>query len=280
MRSSGLSLIRCSFAIFVMGFIVMLVNFFFNEKLIPETERKAMILFEKVKDPKYKDTMYTMLQYRSADNLRDWLFQSFSADGIQKDVILKKYVYGPDKMKLLSWDLRAKKARYDKKTGWHFYDATRTPYHHTLKLPGNPVHYKELVISSKEIPEYPADILNAVKPPEELSSAVIMQMLHENTSMVPALRGMYQTVLYYRLAFPTVCFFCVFLGLPLAAKNERSGIFLAILTAVGIIVAYQVMTELFLILGKQGIVPPIVGGLFPTAVFVLYGWFFIVRKSG
>ena len=281
MRSSGLSLIRCGFAMYVMGFAVMLVNYYFNEALIPETERRAKILLEKAKDPKYQDNMYTMLQYRSADKLRDWLFQNFSRDGVQKDVILKKYIYGPDKVKLLAWDLRAAQARYDKATRtWYFYDVVRTPYHHALKLPGLPVRYKELAIASGEIPEYPEDILNAVKPPEELSSAVIFQMLRENTAMVPALRGMYETVLYYRLAFPTVCFLCVFLGLPLAAKNERGGIFFSILTAVGLIVVYQLLTEIFLVLGKQGFVPPFVGGLLPTVVFILYGWFFIVRKSG
>ena len=281
MRSSGLSLIRCGFSMYLVGFLVMLVNYYFNEQLIPHTERQAKILLEKAKDPKYQDNMYTMLQYRSADKLRDWLFQNFNSHGDQKDVILKKYVYGPDKVKLLSWDLRAERARYDKKSrSWYFFDAVQTPYHHALKLPGLPVHHKELVISAREIPEYPEDILNAVKPPEELSSAVIFQMLKENTSMVPALRGMYQTVLFYRLAFPTVCFLCVFLGLPLAAKNERGGIFLSILTAVGIIVLYQLLTEIFLVLGKQGIVPPYIGGLFPTVVFILYGWFFIVRKSG
>lgn len=98
--------------------------------------------------------------------------------------------------------------------------------------------------------------------------------------MVPTLRGMYKTVLYYRLAFPTVCFLCVFLGLPLAAKNERAGVFLSIITAVGVIVVYQLLTEIFLVLGKQGFVPPIIGGLTPTIVFMLYGWFFVIRKSG
>ena len=40
------------------------------------------------------------------------------------------------------------------------------------------------------------------------------------------------------------------------------------------------MTEIFLVLGKQGIVPPIVGGLTPTVAFLLYGWFFVIRKAG
>ena len=139
---------------------------------------------------------------------------------------------------------------------------------------------KELVIPSSEIPEYPEDIVNAVKPPEELPTWVIYNMLRDNASMVPTLRNMYETILYYRMAFSTVCFLCVFLGLPLAAKNERAGIFMSIITAGGVIVAYQVATEIFLVLGKQGFVPPIVGGLAPTVAFILYSWFFVIRKAG
>ena len=109
---------------------------------------------------------------------------------------------------------------------------------------------------------------------------MIYNILKENTSMVPSLRNVYKTLLYYRLAFPMVCFLCVFLGLPLAAKNERGGIFLSIITAVAVIVVYQLFTEVFLVLGKKGFVPPIVGGLAPTVAFLLYGWFFVIRKAG
>ena len=279
MRSSGLSLIRCGLAIFFVGFVVMLINFWFNELLVPQTEQTAVLIREKLSNPKYEETMYRMLQYRSADKLRDWLFQNFDQNGVQHNVILKKYYFSAENDKNLEWDLRAAQAKFDPKTGWHFYHAVRTMYHRTLHLPGNPEKIPELVIPTKEMPEQPEDIVNAVKPPEELPSWIIYNLLHDNASMVPSLRGMYETILYYRLAFPTVCFLCVFLGLPLAAKNERAGIFLSIITAVGVIVVYQLLTEIFLVLGKQGFVPPIVGGLTPTIVFLFYGWFFVVRKA-
>ena len=280
MRSSGLSLIRCGLAIFFVGFVVMLVNFWFNELLVPQTEQEAVLIREKLSNPKYEETMYRMLQYRSADKLRDWLFQNFDQNGVQHNVILKKYYFAAENDKVLEWDLRAAQAKFDPKTGWHFYHAVRTMYHRTLHLPGNPEKIPELVIPTREMPEQPEDIVNAVKPPEELPSWIIYNLLHDNASMVPTLRGMYETILYYRLAFPTVCFLCVFLGLPLAAKNERAGIFLSIITAVGVIVVYQLLTEIFLVLGKQGFVPPIVGGLTPTIIFLFYGWFFVVRKAG
>ena len=39
------------------------------------------------------------------------------------------------------------------------------------------------------------------------------------------------------------------------------------------------MTEIFLVLGKQGYIPPIIGGLGPTLAFLAYSYFGVIRKS-
>ena len=51
------------------------------------------------------------------------------------------------------------------------------------------------------------------------------------------------------------------------------------MTAVGAIVVFQMMTEIFLVLGKQGYVPPFIGGVGPTLAFLFYSYFFVIRKS-
>lgn len=282
MRASGISLLRCAFSIAAVAFGISLVNFWFNEQIVPETQREAQILIRKVSNPDYEYWMYNMLQYRSADRKRDWLFQEFDAEGTQKNIILKLYVDG-DGMnrgrKILNLDIRAQEARFVEGKGWEFKNVTRTPYSEYF-LPGKPERFEVLTISESEIPEKPEAIINAVKQPEALSTWTIYDILKTNPTMVPSLRNIYATLFYYRLAFPWVCFLCVFLALPLAAKNERSGIFTAITSAVGVIVVYQVVTEVFMVLGKQGLVPPIVGGFFPTLMFALYAWFFLVRRAG
>ena len=280
MRASGLSLIRCGFPMYVVGFIVMLVNFWFNEQVIPYTNQEANFMQKVAKDPHYEKRMYNMLQFRSVDKCRDWLFQNFNGKGTHTDVVLKKYAFNDDGTKDLVYDIRAAESNYDPEKGWIFRDAVKTPYNSLLHLAGQPEKYPTLVIPASEIPEKPQDIINAVRPPDELPAITIYRLLRESSAMVPALKGMYETLLYYRIAFPTVCFLCVFLALPLAAKNERSGVFLSIITAVAAVVVYQVLTEVFLLLGKTGIVPPLVGGLTPTIVFLLYGYIAILRKAG
>lgn len=282
MRASGISLFRSAFPIYMVAFAVTLVNFWFNEKVVPDCERESTILIETVQNPDYEKWMHSMLQYRSSDKKRDWLFQEFDAEGVQKNIILKIYVDGTGESEgrqVLSQDIRAEEARFIEGKGWEFKGVLRTPYSQ-FYLPGQPEELEKLTISRDEIPETPDNIINSIKPPEELPTWIIYDILQSSKNMAPTLRNIYTTIFYYRLAFPWVCFLCVFLALPLAAKNERSGIFTAITAAVGIIVLYQVMTEVFMLLGKQGVLPPIVGGLAPTVAFALYGWFFLIRKAG
>jgi len=277
MRASGLSLLRCGGSIYVAALCVTFVNFWFNEQLVPTCDMNAKILIKSLGDKNYKARMYSMLQYRSADKTRDWLFKNFEEDGHQHDVILKQYRIDKSGKRFLAWDMTAEDGVYTPQ-GWMFKNVKKTPYSELIHIPGGEQRFKELSFSSAQIPETPENIKNAVRPPEELSSLAILSILHDNTHMVKSLRNVYTTILYYRLAFPWICFLCVFLGLPLAAKNERAGIFMSIVTAVGAIVVFQMLTEIFLVLGKQGYVPPIIGGLGPTIVFLIYSYFGVIRK--
>ena len=279
MRASGISLLRCGGAIYFSAFIITLVIFWFNEALVPYTEREADIVYHRLNDEHYASEL-KMIQYRSSDKLRDWLFRSFDADGVQKEVILKSYYKGDDGKKLIAWDIHADEASYKEGSGWEFKNVTKTPYSSKFFIPGVSESIPLLIMSSDEIPETPDQIINAIKPPDDLPSIAIIDILRTNKGMAPSLRSTYETILYYRLAFPWACFLGVFLGLPLAAKNERAGIFLSIAIAVGVVVGYQMLTQVFLVLGKRDIIPPVLGGLAPTLVFMVYGWFFVVRRSG
>ena len=280
MRASGISMVRCGGAIFGVALIVTAVNFWFNETVVPKCSMEAEILLETLENPNYDRAMYNMLQYRSADKQRDWLLQNLNEDGVWENIVLKKFsfktLHGRN-VRQLEWELLAEKAAYDKKREtWIFYDARETKY---VPFAGPAVKFDTKEFTKQEIPETEDHIQNAVKPPDELSSADLIGILINNRHMAKSLKNVYETLLYYRLAFPWVCFLCVCLGLPLAVKNERSGIFLSIITAVAAIVIFQMMTEVFLVLGKQGYLPPIIGGVGPTFAFVLYSYFGVIRKS-
>lgn len=285
MRASGISLFRCCVPIFVIAFLVMLVNFWFSEAVVPsctmETTRIMRNIGEDDKDNAYRNDK--SVQYQTADNMRSWMFGSFTDDEAHFNVRLKFFreETTPDGKKVRVQDrvLNAQKAEYVDGKGWNFYECTEKTIVQENNLFNKPKQHDVLFVSSDEIPETPDMIVTAITNPEILSSYEIIQFLKQNPNLPPPIRALYQTYLYKHLTFPLACFLCAFLALPLAAKNQRSGIFSSIMVAVGVIVAYQVLSAVFVMLGKSGQLHPMLAGLLPTVIFAAYG-IALARKAG
>jgi len=274
MRASGISLARCCLTIQLAALAVTAVNYWFNERLVPEAEREAFLIRTAVRRDDFQALMHNMLTYRSPDGRRIWLFKYFDLQGGQRDVILK---YSREDG-TLAWDLRARVAEHQSAGGWVFRDAVYTEYDAEGLLPGNPVANAELVRTAAELPETPRDIENAAKPADELPSWVIWDLLRRTRDMSARCRALYLTTLYHRLAFPWSCLVAVLLGIPLASRNQRGGFFLAVLLAVSVIIVYIAVSNLFRVLGNQGHLPPLLAGAGPTAALLLYGWWSSARS--
>lgn len=276
MRASGISLFRCGGPVLLVGLLVSGINFWFNETLVPSSEHEAeTVFYTATKQLDKLKRQRNMLTYRSNDRQRTWLFNSFTNDKHQSNVMLKKYRTNGT----LEWDIIAKQASYDAKSGWTFSNLTETKYSKDGLMPRSPKKFKRLIKTPAEIPETPQNILDAIQPPENLPSWVIWQLLHNTKNMAEKCKNMYWSILFNRIAFPWACFLAVFLGIPLATKNERSGIFTAIISAVIIIVAYQVSSEICLVLGKRGYLNPIIAGLGPTICFIIFGWYNVAKQQ-
>lgn len=285
MRASGISLFRCSVPIFVIAFLVMLLNFWFSEAIVPkctmETVRIMRSIGEDDSDSAYRNNK--SVQYQTADNMRSWMFGSFTEDSSQYNVRLKFFreEKAPDGTVQRVQDrvLNAKKAEYIDGKGWKFYECTEKTVLQENGLFNLPKQHDVLFVSSDDIPETPEMIETAITNPDMLSSLEIYHFLKQNPDLPKPIRALYQTYLYRHLAFPWACFLCAFLALPLAAKNQRSGIFSSIMSAVGVIVAYQILSDVFIMLGKSGQIPPVIAGLLPTVAFAAYG-IILARKAG
>jgi lipopolysaccharide export system permease protein len=292
MRASGVSLFRCGVSLYIIGLIVTGVNFWFNASLAPNCIREAQVLKEIAKNPNYIQEKTRMLVYRTPNGMRTWLIKSFISNNEQARVQIKKY----DKKGTLELELYAKKSKYSPKSGWKFIDVKIVRYkkifltndyststqgkEQTIIVPISKT-FKVLDKATKEfldlghIFETPADFINVITPPEEWSSADIISVLERAEGLQTETRSYYKTILYTRWTFPWVCLFCVFFGIPLAANNERRGIIVSVASAVGIVIIYQVVSQVFMVLGQKAYLPSIIAGTAPTIVLALYVWYFM-----
>ncbi len=268
MRASGLSLYRCGMSIIVVGLVFTAGDIYFNELLVPYTEREAQTLRDSI-DAK-PDKFSGLLTYRSPDRRRSWFFNRFDTDSDNAGVLLK--MFGPDGR--LQWELTAESAEYRKGHGWVFHNVRQAPYSRDGLMPLHTLRYDTFELPAEEAPETPMDIFNAsARNVDDLPSWTILGLLRRNPDMPPAMSAVYWSVFYYRIAFPWSCLLAVLLGIPLATRNERSGSILAMITAVAVIVVYVFVSQMFLLFGKQGVVPPLLAGLLPTVCFMGYGYY-------
>ena len=343
MRASGVSLFRCGCPIFVVGLLVTGVNIYFNEAMIPSSERRSLEIYETFAKGR-EVVQHVLLAYRSPDDkekkspVRHWLFKVYVSGNTQhnvaiktvwssdaepsewSDAVMKQLIGEPgtekfnkrvrlifrdradkvlqrsdhkeirrEMLKLLQGrklDIYASTVQYVPETGgWIFRDGSFISYDRNDETPleesrGTIAHHEKipfderdnkLELSAKAIPETPIDIVNSVKEKDDLPTLEIWRLLRRNHNMPPRVRSIYETVFFYRLAFPWACFLAVFLGIPLATKNERTGSMLAIISAIVVIVVYIVIAQVFLVLGKGGHVNPVLAGLMPTIGFICYG---------
>lgn len=265
MRASGVSLFRCGSSILLMGILVTGINIYFNEALVPYTEQRAAVIRNRAVNRLEEQHM---LSFRSSNRERTWFFGTFISGDDNSGLILKKYREDGS----LDWDLSAEKAVYDPKIGWKFQNVTKTPYSRDGLISKQTEQYSEWILPRSEAPETPGDILNAIKDEEMLSAWVLWSIVSRSPDMPDRVKARYMTAFYYRISFPWACFLAVFLGIPLATKNERSGSLLAIILAVVIIVVYIVIAQTFMVLGKRGLFPAPIAGLAPTIAFIIYGY--------
>jgi LPS export ABC transporter permease LptG len=287
MRASGISVQRACAPIYFIAAIVAAVTCWFNEAFVPFTDRQAYVLRKTVTTEGFFKDVRENLSYRSPDGKTTWLFNNFDKDGVERDVFLKYF----DRDGAMVWDLKAKSAEFVPEKGWIFTEGECTKFDKINQFPGPSRSFKSNYDKQLPLPkeirddiaaftETPHDIYNAVKNIDNLTSLEILDLLSKSQHMSQNKKNLYWTTLFYRISFfPCAALIAAFLGIPLATKNLRSGIFMSIIIAVFIIMSYIVISEMCRVAGNRGYLPPIVAGMGPTIAFIIYGWYNVVKQD-
>ena len=291
MRACGISIIRLGVPIYIIGLIVSGLNFWFNESLVPNSTMKAERLIKYTSNRHYWQIKMRMTSYPSPDYKRRWLIQSWGKNfETQSGVQLKVY----DNNGKLQDEVYAAHSEYQPKIGWTFFDGTLVKYQTTKLVDAYskknlgkiesltiPTSHPFKVFGPKDkdykllgdIVETPTDMIIAQRDPNEITSNQIMRKLEMSKHLPAATKDSLLTELYTRFAFPWVCILAVLLAVPMAGSSERKGVMLSVVSAILVIVVYQVLSQIFQVMGNRGLLPPIVGGTAPTialAVYVIY----------
>ena len=269
LRSAGLSLPRSALPMWMIGIIAAGALLWLNETVVPEFEHQTEVLQEELtnKDGRPLEEE-TLLAFRYSQGNRDWFFEKFSKEGPQFGVSIKQF--SQDGAQRLKWELRAEQAIHQDGV-WIFKNARKWRYSEDSALPSvdGPDVMKTYV--AEDLSETPAEINNSLKPLEELSSAEMLGILRSKPNLPASTKQVFRTTLWYRIALPLSCLVASLLGVGLTGRGGRASALRGFAAALGLMVLYHVTAQLFVVMGKNAVVPPFIGGMGPPLAFIFYG---------
>ncbi len=272
-RACGVSLIHACLPIWLVGLAFSGLSLWLDEAVAPPCSARAETLFRELTEPAApRAEKSARLAYRNPRLRRDWFFESFSKDGEQTGVLVKQF--RPDHRVL--WEIRAARAMY-RNGAWTLYDAVRVDYDEDGMLPRTTSDALPQC-TLPEASESPGEILNSLRPAEVLTIREMSRLLHHDPYLPRSTRNVLRTTVWYRLVFPFSCLGAALIGVSLSVSPHGGSRLRGFGLAVGLLVAYHVISQLLVLFGKNGMLPPVVAGTLPTVAIAAWGGWDLYRK--
>lgn len=266
MRASGISISRLIRPFLLVGLFASLAVAAVHESIGP---RASYWCYNFVKEQKKADPdavyVKNQLAIKNQGERRIWLINEFDI----RTYDMRGIELTQQREDLSDeWKIRAKEARWlDGR--WWLKDVIEQRY----DVESNPLGPPRFLLNREmsDLTEDPVFFLNDIKDPEFLSSAEIVRYLETHQQRDPAALTRIRVDLHYRLAEPWTCLVVTLLGIPFGIQTGRRGAFLGVALSIGLFFTYYVVIHLGLSLGKNGMVPAIVAGWLPNALFLATG---------
>jgi lipopolysaccharide export system permease protein len=274
-RAHGISPLRLTRPLFLLGCVVCLVLLVAQEYLLPYTNQSYNLIWrtriQRVKtDPQLGLFKKGQIWYRSAQRI--WSAQ-LSVPLEQR--LLGVTIYELDAQGVIRQRYDAAEARSDGE-GWTLLQGTRRTFNAAGMFASLPETFAEQRVA---FPERPEEISAVRKEPEEMSLSETLTYAHEQrrrgiedpTSLV-AFHG--------KLAYAALCIIMAGFGMPLALHmNRNGGTTLALSLTLFCGFAYVMLHNLILALGHNGRLPPAVAAWAANSLFGCGGLYLAVHRQ-
>lgn len=249
LKAGGISLYRVITPLLVIAILISVLNFAFNEYLVPRTWSIALKLKEKYISPK-RDTSprdrFNLFYYGAEGRI--FSIQTCNEKGtILEGLIITRE---DDEGKII-WRLDSRRAEWSK-DGWVFYDGIIREFEHNGEIKSEEPFTQKMI----EIKEKPESFSRRQPYPEEMS----FQELQTHVKLLEERRQeplREKVSLHNKIAFPFMNFIIIFLGIPFALTSPRSSsLIIGLALSLGISFIYYAISSLGNALGNGGLIPP------------------------
>jgi LPS export ABC transporter permease LptG len=269
LRSSGISVERIASPLVLLGLIIGVLTFVWNETLVPVFTRNAQNIYKsEIKNRQQQSVLGTRdiwirgdSSFINVDNFdtRSATIENVTVFLLNRDFSLRALVEVPR----AQWTNNAWKT--DEATEWNF-----TPDGKTLQ---------KNFTTAIPITETPEDLKLLARDAEEFSYFDLQRQIADLRS-----KGIDTTAhevdLQTKLALPFIAPLMVFLAVPFALKRQMSGsLSLSFGIAMVIGFGYWVLAAFCISLGHSGAIPSWISAWIPNLIFTMVGAFFFTAEE-
>ena len=275
MRSGGISLWRILMPILIMGFIISILTFIINDKIIPTSSKISnMIRRDELEVAKRKATNAKVIENVAIYGAGNRIVFARNYDTEKKtlgDIIIHEH----DASQNLFSKITASSGVWTA-DGWKFYNVIMYRIDNAGKILGEPLFYDERIMPLKEKPR---DFANREWKADFVSYKELKRYISNFKGAGIRLTKSLLVDLHYKVSFPFISLIIILIGAPFALITTRGGVLVGIGMSIAIGLLYYATIALSLAFGKAGVLPPIVAAWLGNVLFAGFGIYLINRRS-
>ena len=275
LKSSGVSLWRILAPLLILGFIISIVTFIINDKVIPVSSKVSNVIRrDELEKEKHNDKQAKLIESVAIYGSGDRIVFARNYDTEKKhlsDIIIHEH----DKSQNLISKTTAQSGVWTP-DGWRFSKIIIYKIDNAGRILGQPQFINDGIIPLSEKPrdfanrEWRADYMSY----KELGK-YIKRFKGAETKLIKGLL----VDLHYKIAFSFISLIIIMIGVPFALTTTRGGVLIGIGMSIAIGLLYYASIAISIAFGKAGMLPPIVAAWLGNIIFASLGIWLVNKRT-
>ncbi|MBF0493638.1 MAG: LptF/LptG family permease [Candidatus Omnitrophica bacterium] len=274
--TNGISIWSVVRPIMFLTFIICLVTFIVNEKVVPSTLDKAeQIKHQELESVKYKasKTVIRNFSIYGEGDLLIFAKKYYPYENKLEDVI----IYKQNEQQVVTSKINARISEWNRKGHfWMAFDCLVFNLDENGKFVGEPQTLKTMKLPVKETP---LEFLRGKHDPKLMNYADLKRYIMLLSKNSPSSATRLIVDLNYKIAFPFTALVTVMMGIPFCISVGRVNTLVGMAKGIVCAFTYVPVMAVCLALGKSGVLNPYLASWLAMAVFGLAGIILISRVS-
>ncbi len=275
MKSSGISLWRILAPILIIGFLISMITFIVNDKIIPVSSKvSSVIRRDELESQKRKSSQAKIIENVAVYGAGNRIVFAKNYDTEKKtlgDIIIHEH----DASENLVSKITAQSGAWTDE-GWKFSKVIMYRIDNVGRMIGKPLFFNEKVIALKE---RPSDFANREWRADYVSYRELKKYINNFKGAGTKLVRMLSVDLHYKIAFSVISLIIILIGAPFALITTRGGVLIGVGMSIAIGLLYYAFIAISLAFGKAGILPPIVSAWLGNVIFSILGIYLINKRA-